>query len=151
MEVIFVEYICMFLGHRFIEMCGFLLKSMATCINTLGPRQNGRHFPNDIFKYILLKENIQVSIKISLKFVRESLVNNIPALVQIMAWRRPGDKPLFEPMVVSILTHICVTRPQWVNVIYIMLYQYLPVHVLCGLLIAENTLMSHECHGVWNH
>ena len=25
-------------------------------------------------------------------------INNIPAMVQIMAWRRPGDKPLSEPM-----------------------------------------------------
>ena len=33
-----------------------------------------------------------------------------------MAWRRPGDKPLSEPMMVSLKTHICVTRPQWVNV-----------------------------------
>ena len=32
-----------------------------------------------------------------------------------MAWRRPGDKPLSEPMMVILLTHICVTRPQWVN------------------------------------
>ena len=32
-----------------------------------------------------------------------------------MAWRRPGDKPLFEPMMISLLTHICVTRPQWVK------------------------------------
>ena len=32
-----------------------------------------------------------------------------------MAWRRPGDKPLSEPMMVSLLTHICVARPQWVN------------------------------------
>ena len=39
----------------------------------------------------------------------------ILALVQIMAWRRPGDKPLSEPMIVSLLTHIYVTRPQWVN------------------------------------
>ena len=43
------------------------------------------------------------------------LIYNIPALVQIMAWRRPGDKPLSEPMMVSLLMHICVTRPQWVN------------------------------------
>ena len=34
-----------------------------------------------------------------------------------MAWHRPGDKPLSEPMMVSLLMHICVTRPQWVNVI----------------------------------
>ena len=32
-----------------------------------------------------------------------------------MAWRRPGDKPLSEPMTVSLLTHTCVTRPQWVK------------------------------------
>ena len=40
--------------------------------------------------------------------------NNIPALVEIMAWRRPGDKPLSEPMMVTLLTHICVTPSQWV-------------------------------------
>ena len=38
-----------------------------------------------------------------------------PALVQIMAWRRPGDKPLSEPVLASLLTHICVTQPEWVN------------------------------------
>ena len=32
-----------------------------------------------------------------------------------MAWRRPGDKPLSEAMMVSLLTHICVARPQWVK------------------------------------
>ena len=53
-----------------------------------------------------------------LKFVPKGPINNIPALVQIMAWRRPGDKPLSEPMMVSLLTHICVTRLQWVNCRY---------------------------------
>ena len=32
-----------------------------------------------------------------------------------MAWRWPGNKPLSEPMLVSLPMHICVTRPQWVN------------------------------------
>ena len=32
-----------------------------------------------------------------------------------MAWRRPDDKPLSETMMVSLPTHICVTRSQWVN------------------------------------
>ena len=54
------------------------------------------------------------SIKISLKFVPKGQIDNIPSLFQIMAWRRPGDKPLSETMMVSLLTHICVTRPQWV-------------------------------------
>ena len=35
-----------------------------------------------------------------------------------MAWRRSGDKPLSEPMMVRLPTHICVTRPQWVIVSY---------------------------------
>ena len=78
-------------------------------INTLRPRQNGRHFTNHIFKCISLNE------KISLKFVPKGSINNIPALVQIMARRRPGNKPLSEPMRVSLSTHICVTLPQWVN------------------------------------
>ena len=43
-------------------------------------------------------ENVQISIKISLKFVPKGHIHNIPALVQIMAWRQPGDKPLSEPM-----------------------------------------------------
>ena len=33
----------------------------------------------------------------------------------MMAWGRPGDKPLSDPLMISVLTHICVTRPQWVK------------------------------------
>ena len=84
-------------------------------INTLRLRQNGRHFANDIFNCIFMNENVWIPIKISLKFVPKSPIKTIPALVQIMAWRRPGDKPLSEPMMVNLLTHICVTRPQWVE------------------------------------
>ena len=83
--------------------------------NTLRPRQNGRHFADDISKCIFLNENVWIPIKISMKFVPKGPINNIPALVQIMAWRRPGDKPLSEPMMVILTTHICVTRPQWVK------------------------------------
>ena len=84
-------------------------------VNTLRPRQNGRHFADETFIRIFMNENVRISINISLRFVPKGLINNIPALVEIMAWRRPGDKPLSEPMIVNILTHICVTRPQWVN------------------------------------
>ena len=84
-------------------------------INTLRLRQNGRHFADYMFKWIFLNENIWILLKISLKFVPKVWINNIPALVQIMAWRWPGNKLLSEPMVVSLLTHICITQPQWVN------------------------------------
>ena len=83
--------------------------------NTLGPRQNGRHFADDIFKCIFVNENVWIPIKISLKFVPKGSINNNPVLFQIMAWRRPGNKPLSEPMMVCSLTHICVTRLQWVK------------------------------------
>ena len=85
-------------------------------VNTLRPRRNEQHFADDIFKRIFFNENVWISIEISLKFVPKGPINNIPTLVQIMAWRRPGDKPLSEPMMVSLMTHICVTRPQWVKI-----------------------------------
>ena len=84
-------------------------------VNPLRPRQNGRQFADDIFKRIFLNENIWIRIEISLKFVPKGSINNIPALVQIMAWPRPGHKPLSEPMMVYLPTHICITRPQWVK------------------------------------
>ena len=84
-------------------------------INSLRPRQNRRHFADDILKCIFLNENEWISLRISLKFVPKVRINNIPYLFQIMAWRRPGAKPLSEPMMVSLLTHICVTRPQLVD------------------------------------
>ena len=76
---------------------------------------DGRYFADDVFKCIFLNENVWTSFKISLKLLPKGPINNIPLLVQIMAWPRPGDKPLSEPMMVRLLTHICVTRPQWVN------------------------------------
>ena len=74
--------------------------------NTLRPRQDGRHFPDDILKCIFLNENVWISLTISPKCVGKVRINNIPSLVQIMAWRRPGDKPLSEPMMVSLLAHM---------------------------------------------
>ena len=52
------------------------------------------------FKCIFLNENVWISLNIWLKFVPKVRINNIPALVQKVAGRRPGDKPLSEPMMV---------------------------------------------------
>ena len=62
-------------------------------------------FQTTHLKCIFLNENVWILIKISLKFVLNGPINYIPALVQIMAWRRVGDKPLSEPMVVDLLTY----------------------------------------------
>ena len=93
----------------------FLPLHQESHFNTLGPRQNGCHFADDIFKCIFVNENVWIPIKMSLKFVPKGPINNIPALVHIMAWHRAGDKPLSEPMMVILPMHTCVTRPQWVK------------------------------------
>ena len=107
-------------------LCCGVLQQM---INTLRPRQNGHHFPDDIFKCIFLNENAWISIKISVKFVPKGPIIKIPAMVWITAWGRSGDKPLSEPMMVSLLTHICVTRPQWVK------SQCVAMHVCNGICV----------------
>ena len=70
--------------------------------NTWRPRWNGRHFADDIF----LNENVWISLKISLAFVPKFRINNIPALVMIMAWRSTCATPLPEPLMVNLLTHM---------------------------------------------
>ena len=86
-----------------------------TLINTVKSRQNDCHFPDDIFKCIFWKKNVLNLIKISLKYISKGPIDNIPALVQIMAWRRPGAKPLSEPMMARLSVHICITLSQWVK------------------------------------
>ena len=99
---------------RFLTPCDAIRPQWVRYVNVLRPRRNEQHFADDIFKRIFFNENVWILIKISLKFVPKGPINNIPALVQIMAWRRSGDKPLSETMMVSLPTHICITRPQWV-------------------------------------
>ena len=100
------------------------------CINTLRLRQNGRHFPGKIFKCIFLNENIWITIKISLKFVPKGPINNIPALVQVMAWCRPGDKPLSDPMMVK-FTDAYMRHSASMSYTVIMHYGWENKHLVC--------------------
>ena len=65
-----------------------LLYNIKSMINTLRPRQNGRHFAYDLFKCIYLNENVWISLKISLKFVSRGPVNNclVPTWRQVIIW-----------------------------------------------------------------
>ena len=85
-----------------------------TLFNSLRPKRICCHFTDDILKCIFLNEKVWISLIISLKFVPKVQINNISAMVQ-MAWCRPGDKPSSELMMVSLVMHICVTRPHWVK------------------------------------
>ena len=86
--------------------------------NTLGPRRNGRHFPDDIFECIFFNENVWILLRISLKFVPNIWINNIPALVQIMLnqlwfvyWRIYASLGLNEStMLVKVHTDQCRIR-----------------------------------------
>ena len=84
-------------------------------VNIFRSKQSRRHFADDSFRYIFFNEIVWILIKISLKFIANGPIDDILAMVQIMAWRRPGNKPLSEPVMVRLLTHICVARPQRVN------------------------------------
>ena len=64
----------------------WLWYKISAALNTLKPRQNGRHFAHNTFKCIFSNENIWISIRILLRFVPKGPINNIPSLVQIMAW-----------------------------------------------------------------
>ena len=105
---------------RYWTICLFLFGPMKCCYS--GPKQlthwgRGKWPPfcRRHFQIHFLERKVWISIKVSLKFVPKGPINNIPSLVQIMAWRLPGDKPLSEPMMVKSLMHLCVTRLQWVN------------------------------------
>ena len=84
-------------------------------LNTLGPGQSGSHLSVDIL--IFLNKNLWLSITISWQFVPSGPINNILALVQIMAWRSPGNKPLFKPMIL-VCWRTYVTRPQWLKCVF---------------------------------
>ena len=58
---------------------------------------------DDIFKCIFLNEDYKIPIQISLKFVPMDPIDNRPALVQVMAWSRIGDKQLSEPMLTQFI------------------------------------------------
>ena len=74
-------------------------------LNPSPPEQNGKHFAYDILKCIVVNGKFCILINISMKFVHRGQTN-IPALVEIMAWRR------WWPVSMA---HICGTRGKLVN------------------------------------
>ena len=119
-------------------------------------------FTNSFF----LNENVRISSKIWLKFVPKMRINNIPALIQIMAWRRPGDKSLSEPMMIILLTHICVIWPQWVNTSHqvnepcgshhwIKIFPWIATHrclkTIMGERLTINSLWDYQLHNIESH
>ena len=66
--------------------------------NTLRPRLTYHHLQTTFSNAFVLNENIWIKIEIPLRFVPKGPLDNYPALVLIMPWRRITDKPLSEPV-----------------------------------------------------
>ena len=128
--------------------------------DTLRTKRNGHHFAEDFFKCIFLNENIRISITISLKFIPKCSINNIAALVQIMAWRLPGDELLSDPMMVIVFTYICITRLVWVKCFCCrMIYVFNEYTSVYGNKVLQQSMMEpqakmvsstiNHCHGLY--
>ena len=85
------------------------------------PGQNGNIWLTiflNSFSWKMVNENGRISIQISLKFVPKSPIDNKPALVQVMVWRRIGDKPLSEPKLTQVTDAYMRYYGRNVNAIY---------------------------------
>ena len=73
-------------------------KCLAICSGfILKPKQNnGLYFANNIFKCILMNENLGILLRVSLMYMPKDLTANKSALGQKMTWRQTCDKPLYE-------------------------------------------------------
>ena len=113
------RFFCLYIGLEFIITVSADAQGskVSLAINSSLPGQNSSRFANDIFKCIFLNEKFCISIWISLKFVPEGAIHKKRALVQVMAWRGVGNKPLPEPVLIQFTDeYICVTKGRWVNV-----------------------------------
>ena len=73
------------------------VKMQMVIFHTLIPRQNGHHCAYSWMKMY------QFRLHFHWIFVSNGQINNIPSLVQIRAWRRIGDIPSSETMIVRLL------------------------------------------------
>ena len=89
------------MNHLLYLNCLFKVRATSangSCVNSSVYGQDGHHFSDGIFKCIFLIEKFGIVIQISLRFVPKGSINSKSALVQVMACRLFGDKPLPEQM-----------------------------------------------------
>ena len=97
------------------KSCLIFFHTHSYMFNTLKPRKKWTPFRRPHFQAHWHEWKCMNLDKISWKFALRGPINDIQASVHIMAWRRPGDKLLSEPMMISLPTQICVTWPQWIT------------------------------------
>ena len=81
---------------------------------------------DDIFKCNFVNENVSVSIKIPLNFVPKAPIDNNLSLVQVMAWRRTGDKLLHEQMHLASMSYVSSERVilEWCTALFLLFLMY---------------------------
>ena len=72
---------------------------MGLALTHWGPDNKAAILADDIIKMHILYGIGTIQIQVSLKLVPKGPIDNKAALVQVMAWRRTGDRPLPEPMI----------------------------------------------------
>ena len=108
------QCLCVF-GIKCAFVIRYLVQCGCCCLIKHWVRDEMENISQTAFSNVLFfNENDGISIKIS----RMGSINNIP-WVQTLAWCRPVDKTLSEPMMVKLPTHICITRPQWVKLAFL--------------------------------
>ena len=98
-------------------------------LNTFRPRQMATIFQTTFSNAFSWMKMYEFWLKFHWSLFPRVRLSIFQHWVQIMAWRRPGDKPLSEPMMVRLLTHICITRPQWVKTRILILVKHLYIEM----------------------
>ena len=82
-----------------------------------------------------------IFIQISWKIVPKGLIDDMSALVQVIAWRRTGNKPLPEPMMAPLTCRYATLggnefklNEAWLH-IYMMHFIYIYIHIYVYLII----------------
>ena len=87
------------------------MESLGPMSYLISPGQNGRHFADHIFRCIFINEKFWLGIHWCL-FLRSNW-----ALVQVMAWRRTGVKPIPEPMLAQFTDAYMRHKGRWVDML----------------------------------
>ena len=116
-----LDGISMFLTERYnngpdtIVVCIIIVIINASCcLKTMRPRQDCRHFQDAIFKSFFVKENIWISIQILLKCVPGVKLTIFQHWFRKWLGAEQVARHYFNRCLYALLSHICVTRPQWV-------------------------------------
>ena len=135
MMVLFIAHsdLCDFLPIFVVALTGTIVcLPQCKCIIThWGRDKMAAIFADDIFKYIFLNESVWISLKISFKFVFKVRINNIPALLQIMAWCRIYNHTK-KQYSFGELAKCSVTTPRYIPV-YVSRHLVISIHWLCWL------------------